>query len=185
MPSEPEAPCPNAAMKKAFPTVRGSVGRVAPAVTKGTPARCATGPAASASVESFRPPRATTRSFSINLLTARTTAAGLLRLSAAAICTRRPRTPPRALICAAARRIPASPGEPIDLRPPVSLKTAPIRIGSDPADAPRSTPPNARTNTAAMAAADARCAAAERTTCKRYLSSANDGRREAAYSWAP
>jgi hypothetical protein len=39
-------------------------------------------------------------------------------------------------------------GEPIEARPPVSLKTAPIRIGSSSADSPHAASP-ARTNTAA------------------------------------
>src|SRR5215217_7120842 len=77
-------------MKNAFPTLLGKEGRVAPAVTKGIPARCATVPAAKASVESLRPPRATTCSVLIKLLTARTAVVGLLRLSSATSCSRRP-----------------------------------------------------------------------------------------------
>jgi hypothetical protein len=56
------------------------------------------------------------------------------------------------LISAAARRIPASPGEPIDARPPVSLKTAPIRIGPDAAEAWLSAPASVNASKAAMAA---------------------------------
>ena len=87
---------------------------------------------------------------SINLFTARATALGLLRLSAATILTRRLRTPPRRLICAAARRMPARPGDPIDPKPPLSLKTAPIRIGSTAAEALAWTPPPARSANVAM-----------------------------------
>src|SRR5215211_4320276 len=118
-------------MKNAFPTLLGKEGRVAPAVTKGMPARCATGPAAKASVESLRPPRATTCLALIKLLTARTAVVGLLRLSSATSCSRRPKRPPRALISAAARRIPARPGEPMDASPPLSLNGAdPYRVSS-------------------------------------------------------
>jgi hypothetical protein len=64
--------------------------------------------------------------------------------------------PPRALISSAASRMPASPGAPIEARPPDSLKTAPIRIGSAGEDA-QFPPPSVKTSTAARRGAHLGC----------------------------
>ena len=119
----PAAACalsPKQARNSQFGTSLVSLGEVAPLVTNGTPARAAMGAAASTWSVSERPmmaeqPEAT------RLAAARWTSVSLVWPSRSRSSTRRPISPPRALIRSTARRAPLSDGASSGAWPPEML----------------------------------------------------------------
>ena len=129
--SAPAAACslsPKQARYRYSGTCAGSLGEVAPEVTKNVCASAATGAAASTAFVSLSPSMAAAPAATSSPVRAWSTAASVSP-SAVTRATRRPSTPPAALICSTARAAPLRDGTSSDSCPPVRLKIPPSWIG--------------------------------------------------------